>query len=85
MSGARDMRQRCDTCDRMIMQNLVNSCGDCRIRESNKNENENEDEHEIVNEVVEDRSAVNGVEVIAQKFEELKIVKQNKRGVVTGA
>ena len=50
MSDAREVLQRCDTCDRMIRWNEVSKYEDCRIRESDNNENE--DNKDIVNEVV---------------------------------
>ena len=37
MSDERETRERCDTCDRIIMWNAENRCEECRIREISDN------------------------------------------------
>ena len=56
MSDTREIRQRCDSCDRIIMWNVVNMCEE--FRSDAISNNENEENEEIVN-AVEDISAEN--------------------------
>ena len=49
MSNEREIRQKCDMCDRIMMWNVVNRCEECRIRESS--DDVNEENEEIGNEV----------------------------------
>ena len=85
MCDERETRQRCDTCDRIIIWNAVIRCEKLRIKEISNNENE--ENEEIVN-VTEGTSGENraseGRISERQRFGEIKVkgkIKKQNKGI----
>ena len=74
MSNEREIRQKCDICDRIIMWNVVNRCEECRIRESSDDVNEeNEEIGNIVNIVRRENRSVEVRSRRRQRCGEIKV------------